>query len=73
MKIVCTHKITGKRILVSTKEEPNYKDIYNNEAGKPFELPKPEIFVTKPKKVVAKPKKTITKRPTVKKSSKKTK
>ena len=58
MKIVCTDKISGKRVLVSDVECPNYKDEYNNECGKPFVIEAPEVIEVKPKKVARKRKTT---------------
>jgi len=37
-KLVCTKKDTGKRLLVDIILEPNYKEIYHDELGKPFPL-----------------------------------
>jgi len=36
MKIICTKKDTGKRLLIDTIAEPGYKSVYNNENGNPF-------------------------------------
>jgi len=36
MKILCLRKDTGKRRLVDTIEEPNYKEIYLKEDGSSF-------------------------------------
>jgi len=35
-KIICTKKDTGKRLLVDTILEPNYKYLYNDESGVEF-------------------------------------
>lgn len=36
MKLICTKKETGKRVLVDTAQEPNYKNEFNDEHGNPF-------------------------------------
>ena len=36
MKLVCTKQDTGKRVLVDTRLELDYKDNYNDEHGNPF-------------------------------------
>ena len=35
-KIICTKKDTGKRLLIDTILEPNYKELYNEESGVEF-------------------------------------
>ena len=66
MKIICTNKISGKRIAVSTASCPNYKEEYNDENGNAF-------VKAAPKKVVVKPKKVATKKKATKRTVKKTK
>lgn len=46
--VVCTTKGSGKRIMVNTREMPDYKDRYNDEYGNPF------CAVEEPKKVTKK-------------------
>ena len=62
MKLILTSK-TGKRVLVDTLEIPNYKELYNDENGKPFGTVKE---VKAPKVVKPKPKKTVKKKTTKK-------
>ena len=37
MRLICRVKDTNKRLLVDTNLEPDYKEIYNDDLGKPFE------------------------------------
>jgi nitrite reductase/ring-hydroxylating ferredoxin subunit len=64
MKIICTDKISGKRIAVSDVECPNYKVEYNDADGKSFVEVKAkavEVKAPKVKKAPAKKKKATKK------------